>query len=105
MLITWDDVWMGVLQGLKARRRIMQEIAQCIKQRQGADESARNHEDALSLILEAMEEDGSKGMSLVEIQDSALEMLFAGHLPTSSAACSVLGLMASNPPVRRALYM
>ena len=78
----------------------MQEIGQCIEQRKGADESHRNHEDALTLILEAMEEDGSVGLSTKEIQDSALEMLFAGHLPTSSAACSVLGLIASKPQVR-----
>jgi cytochrome P450 len=75
----------------------MQEIGQCIQQR--SQNSSEPRVDALSKILRAIEEDGHNAMSTVEMQDSALEMLFAGHLPTSSAACSVLGLIASNPTV------
>ncbi|ELU07122.1 hypothetical protein CAPTEDRAFT_150007 [Capitella teleta] len=87
----------GLYKGLKARRRIMQEIGQCIQKRQKPSEAPGD--DALSKILHAIAEDGHDALSTVEMQDSALEMLFAGHLPTSSAACSVLGLIASNPTV------
>lgn len=87
----------GLYRGLKARKRIMQEIAKCIKDRQDHDESDQ-HEDALALILEASE-DGSRRLSTTEVQDSALEMLFAGHLPTSSAATSVLMMLGHHSKV------
>ncbi len=73
------------------------EIDNCIKMRQDCDESEK-HEDALAVILEAAE-DGHRRLSKREVQDSALEMLFAGHLPTSSAACSILQFLGSHPKV------
>ena len=86
-------------QGLKARKRIMEEIDLCLKRRQECDDDSRP-EDALELILEAAE-NGNRRLSSREVQDSALEMLFAGHLPTSSAACSLLMFLAANPKVLR----
>ena len=85
------------LQGLKARRRIMKEIETCIKARQESGETERR-EDALGLILKASQA-GDQTLSIKEMQDSALEMLFAGHLPTSSAASSVLMMLGAYPKV------
>ena len=77
----------------------MEEIDLCLKRRQECDDDSRP-EDALELILEAAE-NGNRRLSSREVQDSALEMLFAGHLPTSSAACSLLMFLAANPKVLR----
>ena len=62
-------------------------------------------EDALAIMLEAAEDDQQRPLSTTEVLDSALEMLFAGHLPTSSAACSVLMLLAMNPQVREKAFV
>ena len=83
---------------MKARRRILQEIDQCLRHRQESDEDEK-HEDALGMMLEAAE-NGKHRLSRQEMSDSALEMLFAGHLPTSSAACSILMFLGANPMVR-----
>ena len=87
-------------QGLKARRAIMREIQSCIKERQAeALEGQVQREDALALILGAVDEQGNQKLTAKEVQDSSLEMLFAGHLPTSSAACSCLMMVGNNPQV------
>jgi len=86
----------GLYRGMKARKQIMQEIASCIEQRRSG--KGQKKDDALELILKASE-DGSGKLSSSEVQDSALEMLFAGHLPTSSAASSVLMHLGANPQV------
>lgn len=87
----------GLYKGLKARNRVMKEIENCIKARQDSDDTDKP-EDALALILEASEA-GDRKLTMKEMQDSALEMLFAGHLPTSSAASSVLMMLGAYPKV------
>ncbi|CAH1800496.1 unnamed protein product [Owenia fusiformis] len=86
----------GYHKGLKARCAITEEIESCIQKRTAS--GGGKHNDALALILEATE-GGNHMLTKAEISDSALELLFAGHLPAASAACSVLMLLGSNPKI------
>ena len=82
---------------MRARDILLRTIGEKIDHRR-LHGSATEHEDALSLLLEEIEK-GEDNMTERELKDSVLEMMFAGHSTTSSAACSVIMLLGSHPHV------
>ena len=64
-------------------------------QRQQKPES---DQDALGLLLQARDEDGNS-LSLSELKDQVLLLLFAGHETLTSAIASLCLMLAQHPEV------
>jgi retinoid hydroxylase len=69
---------LGVKRAIAARQQILQHLTQVIQQRQ-----QNPTDDALSLLIQAEDEEGNR-LSLEEICDQALLLLFAGHETTTA---------------------
>ena len=89
----------------KAREQLLTEIERLIRQRQAQLEArqADPHfegapEDALGLLLLATDEAGDR-LSIAELKDQVLLLLFAGHETLTSAATNFCLLMAQHPEV------
>jgi len=87
--------WTRFGQAQRCRRLLLAEIEQTIVARQGASDPGN---DALSLLIQARDDDG-KGLSLEELKDQILLLLFAGHETLTSAIASYCLLIAQNPAV------
>ena len=77
------------------REDLLTQIEEIVKQRQKQDNSG---EDALGLLLQAKDEQGNS-LSLAELKDQILLLLFAGHETLTSAVASFCLLMAQHPDV------
>ncbi|WP_199194108.1 cytochrome P450 [Pleurocapsa sp. CCALA 161] len=87
--------WTKFGKALKARKKLLKSLEQIIRQRQQADEPG---EDALGLLIQAKDEAGN-GLSLEELKDQILVLLFAGHETLTSAIASFCFLTAQHPDV------
>lgn len=83
------------LQGMKARKTLLEKIEHCIKEKlnNGASDG---FVDALSLMTNI---EGNGKLSLGELKELGLELLFAGHETTSSAACTLMLQLTKHPEV------
>jgi retinoid hydroxylase len=79
----------------RSRQLLLTEIEQIIHKRQ---QSQSIGNDALSLLMQAEDEQG-KRLSLAELKDQVLLLLFAGHETLTSAVASFCLLTAQNPAV------
>ncbi|MEA5551888.1 cytochrome P450 [Anabaena cylindrica UHCC 0172] len=80
---------------LKCRDQLLTKIEEIIVQRQ---QKTGSEQDALSLLLNAKDEDGN-GLSIEELKDQILTLLFAGHETLTSALSSFCLLLARNPEI------
>jgi cytochrome P450 len=87
--------WTKFGRALRCRQQLLRKIEQIILQRQQQPDS---QEDALGLLLQAQDEEGNS-LSLSELKDQVLLLLFAGHETLTSAIASVCLLLAQNPAV------
>jgi len=87
--------WTRFGQALRCRQNLLGEIEQIIRQRQQNPHEAN---DALGLLLQAEDEDGQR-LSLTEIKDQVLTLLFAGHETLTSAIASTCLLLAQHPQI------
>ena len=87
--------WTAFGRAWKSRQKILSEIELLIKQRQ---EQSDNQIDALGILLSAKDEFGEK-LSLNELKDQLLGLLFAGQGTLTSALSSFCLLMAQYPDV------
>ena len=67
-----------------------------IKERRRAPET---HDDLLSMLLSACEEDTGRGMSDEQLRDEVMTIFVAGHETTANAMCWLLHLVAWHPEV------
>jgi retinoid hydroxylase len=81
----------GFPQALNARKQLLAHLTQIIQQRQQTPT-----DDALSLLLQAEDENGDR-LSLEEIRDQALLLLFAGHETTTSMLTWICLELAQHP--------
>nr|ANP24202.1 cytochrome P450 family 26 member 1 [Branchiostoma lanceolatum] len=88
----------GLSKALQYRRSIDQWLEGHIKRKQRDIESGDVGTDALSRLVLAARDVGHD-LSSQEIQDTAVELLFAGHETTSSAATSLIMHLALQPQV------
>ena len=79
------------LQALNARRQLLRHLDQVI-----ADRQQHPADDALSLLIQAVDENGDR-LSVKEIRDQAMLLLFAGH-ETTTAMLTWLGLELGQHP-------
>jgi cytochrome P450 len=91
--------WTNFGRALRCREQLLAKIEEIIRQRQQQPESS---EDALGLMLQARDEDGN-GLSLQELKDQVLLLLFAGHETLTSAIASLCLLLAQHPEVLAAV--
>jgi cytochrome P450 len=78
---------------LRARARLLQHLETVVRDRQ-----AHPTHDALGLLVQSQDEDGNR-LSLAEIKDQALLMLFAGHETTTSMLTSLMMVLAQRPDI------
>lgn len=79
-----------------SRKTLLAEIATLIAQRQQADSDTQ--EDALSLLLNAEDEQGEK-LSAEELQLQIMLLLFAGHETLTSSLCTFVLQTALHPDI------
>lgn len=87
--------WTKFGKALRCRKLLLEKIEEIVHRRQQETES-RN--DALGLLLAATDEEGN-GLTLDEIKDQVLLLLFAGHETQSSSLSSLCLLLAQHPQV------
>ncbi|WP_048752014.1 cytochrome P450, partial [Crocosphaera watsonii] len=87
--------WTSFGKALKCRKEMLQEIEKIIVNRQ---QQPKHQNDALGILLEAKDEEGNS-LTLEELKDQILLLLFAGHETLTSAISSFSLLMAQHPEI------
>ena len=87
--------WTKFGRAWKSRKLLLVEIENIIRQRQQEPEIGK---DALSLLIAAKDEEGNS-LSLEELKDQVLLLLFAGHETLTSAIASFCLELAKHPQV------
>jgi retinoid hydroxylase len=87
--------WTKFGKALHSREQLLMKIEEIILQRQ---QQTASSQDALGLLLQATDEDGSS-LSIQELKDQVLSLLFAGHETLTSAIASFCLLLAQHPDV------
>lgn len=88
--------WTKFGRAWESRQKLLKELEAIIQQRQQQPDS---HEDALGLLIQARDEDGNP-LSIEELKDQILLLLFAGHETLTSAIASFCLLLAQHPEVK-----
>ncbi len=91
--------WTKFGKALKARQKLLENLEQIVLKRQQNDNPG---EDALGLLIQAEDEQGNS-LSLEELKDQVLLLLFAGHETLTSAIASFCLLTAQHPDVMQRL--
>lgn len=87
--------WTRFGRAKQCRSRLIQSLRTLIQQRQQNPDPG---EDTLGLLIQARDEDGTQ-LSLDELSDQVLLLLFAGHETLTSAVASFCLLVAQHPEV------
>lgn len=91
--------WTKFGQAWRCRSKLLDEIEQVIRDRQSNPRPDQTTaQDALDLLLHAQDDNGNT-LSLEELKDQILLLLFAGHETLTSAIASFCLLMAQHPQV------
>ena len=93
--IPWDLPFTRFGKAKKGRELLLAELEKIIRDRQQGTPSGN---DALSLLISSRNEEGNS-LSLEELKDQVLLLLFAGHETLTSAITSFCLLLAQNPDV------
>jgi len=86
--------WTKFGKAIRARQKLLKHLEQVVIQRQVDNPG----EDALGLLIQAEDEEGNS-LSLEELKDQILLLLFAGHETLTSAIASFCLLTAQHPEV------
>lgn len=89
--------WTKFSHALKSRQQLLEQLEIIIRQRQ---RKLNESEDALSILLQARDEKGNS-LSLEEVKDQVLMLLFAGHETLTSGLASFCLLLAQHPEILR----
>jgi len=93
--ISLDLPWTHFGKAKKSRKLLLAEMEKIIRDRQQGTPSGN---DALSWLISARDEEGNS-LSLDELKDQVLMLLFAGHETLTSAIASFCLLLAQHPDV------
>ncbi|MEG4840425.1 cytochrome P450 [Microcoleus sp. B9-D4] len=93
--IPLDVPWTKFGKAKNSRKLLLAELEKIIRDRQQATPSGN---DALSLLISARDDEGNS-LSLDELKDQVLLLLFAGHETLTSAIASFCLLLAQHPDV------
>ncbi|KAH9492955.1 hypothetical protein Btru_023916 [Bulinus truncatus] len=78
---------MGIVKGISARKILLQKIEECLVKKKQFPEESYVVRDVMTQLLAAKGEDA---LDIEELKELSLELLFAGHSTTASAATSLL---------------
>jgi cytochrome P450 len=81
-------------QAMNSRSQLLSTLEAIVRERQ----QQPREDDALGLLLQARDENG-EGLSIEELKDQILVLLFAGHETLTSALASFCLLMAQHPEI------
>ncbi|MEO1432257.1 MAG: cytochrome P450 [Cyanobacteria bacterium J06632_19] len=87
--------WTNFGKALRCRKLLLEQIEEIVLQRQ---QQPASNKDALGMLLQATDDDGNS-LSVEEIKDQVLTLLFAGHETLTSAIASMCLLLAQHPDV------
>ncbi|ARV62600.1 cytochrome P450 [Nostocales cyanobacterium HT-58-2] len=87
--------WTRFGRALRCREQLLEKIEEIVRQRQ---QQPNSNEDALGIMMQAQDEDGNS-LSLQELKEQVLLLLFAGHETLTSAIASFCLLLAQHPEV------
>lgn len=87
--------WTAFGKALRCREELLQAIKTIILERQKNDDPGQ---DALAILLQAKDENG-ESLSLAELKDQVLLLLFAGHETLTSAIATFCLQMALHPDI------
>lgn len=87
--------WTKFGKAFQARKELLKHLEKIIIQRRQADHPG---EDALGLLIQAKDENGNS-LTIEDLKDQILLLLFAGHETLTSAIASFCLLTAQNPDV------
>src|SRR4028118_1660744 len=94
-----DLPWTKFGKAKKSRKLLLAELEKIIRDRQQGTPSGN---DALSVLISGRDDEGNS-LSLEELKDQVLLLLFAGHETLTSAIASFCLLLAQNPDVMASL--
>ncbi|MEB3356623.1 MAG: cytochrome P450 [Synechococcales bacterium] len=87
--------WTSFGRAMRSRQKLLSEIETLIRQRQANPDAST---DSLGLLLQAADEDGQR-LTIEELKDQILLLLFAGHETLTSAIASFCLLTAQHPAI------
>ncbi|MGB3636449.1 MAG: cytochrome P450 [Rivularia sp. (in: cyanobacteria)] len=87
--------WTNFSKALRSRKLLLKQIEEIVLQRQ---QQPASNKDALGILLEAKDDDGNT-LSVEEIKDQILTLLFAGHETLTSSIASMCLLLSQHPEV------
>ena len=87
--------WTKFGRALESRKKLLTELEKIIRERQKQDNLGN---DALGILMRAEDEEGNK-LSVEELKDQILTLLFAGHETLTSSLTSFCLLMAQHPDI------
>ena len=90
--------WTSFGKAMRSRDKLLVALEELIRDRKQSAQSPATP-DALELLLNAKDDDG-KALTIEELKDQVLLLLFAGHETLTSALTSFCLLMAQNPEAR-----
>ena len=98
--------WTAFGKAWRSREKLLTEIETLIRARQTLLQGnpERPETDALDIMLNARDEETGEGLSIEELKDQVLLLLFAGHETLTSAIASFCLLTAQNPDVLAKAY-
>jgi len=85
----------------RARKRLDQTIYRLIGERRASGKDAG---DLLSMLLLAQDDEGTSGMTDVQVRDEALTLFIAGHETTANALTWTWYLISQNPEAEAAFH-
>ncbi len=91
--------WTAFGKAFRNRQGLLHELERLIVQRQAEDAHPAEARDALDIMLAARDEETGEGLSIEELKDQVLLLLFAGHETLTSAIASFCLLVAQHPEV------
>ena len=91
--------WTAFGKAFRNRTGLLREIEQLILQRKQQGKAPETVVDALDIMLAARDEETGEGLSIEELKDQVLLLLFAGHETLTSAIASFCLLTAQHPEI------
>ncbi|KAM8923796.1 cytochrome P450 26C1 [Pelodytes ibericus] len=91
-----DIPFSGLRKGIKARDTLHQYMEEAIKQKMLGRDPDLCEEDALDYLINSARENG-KPLSMQELKEAAIELIFAAFLTTGSASTSLIFLLMKHP--------
>ncbi|XP_032409836.1 cytochrome P450 26C1 [Xiphophorus hellerii] len=93
-----DTPFSGLRKGIKAREILHANMAKIIEEKMERQQLDDDYQDAFDLMLSGAKEQGQE-LSIQELKETAVELIFAAHSTTASASTSLVLQLLRHPAV------